>query len=157
MVGRDTGYTPGYLVWRLSMRWRVAVDRALAPLELTNAKYALLSALLSMSDGEGPLNQRQLADRTGLESLYISKLARTLDDEGLVQRVRDQSDSRAVHLSLTAEGREVTRRAIKIVHDLVNQLLEPLGGLDGERTAVFSRELKALLDVPLPIGAPPKE
>jgi DNA-binding MarR family transcriptional regulator len=29
--------TPGYLVWRLSMKWRVAVDRALAPLGLTHA------------------------------------------------------------------------------------------------------------------------
>ena len=30
--------TPGFLVWRLSMKWRVAVDRAVAPLGLTHAQ-----------------------------------------------------------------------------------------------------------------------
>jgi hypothetical protein len=40
--------TPGYLVWRLSMKWRVAVDRALAPLGLTHAQYVLLASLYGM-------------------------------------------------------------------------------------------------------------
>ncbi|MGO4757271.1 MarR family transcriptional regulator, partial [Streptomyces sp. 2MCAF27] len=29
--------TAGFLVWRLSMKWRVAVDRAVVPLGLTHA------------------------------------------------------------------------------------------------------------------------
>ena len=37
--------TPGHLVWRLSMKWRVAVDRAVAPLGLTHAQYVVLSSL----------------------------------------------------------------------------------------------------------------
>jgi hypothetical protein len=31
----------------------------------------------------------------------------------------------------------------------MDQLLEPLGGLDGTRTEVFARELTILLDTPL--------
>ncbi|MBD9722439.1 MarR family transcriptional regulator [Streptomyces caniscabiei] len=143
------GATPGFLVWRLSMKWRVAVDRAVAPLGLTHAQYALVASLHGMRrDGLRP-SQRQLADHTGLEALYVSKLARALETAGLVERARDPRDPRAVQLTLTEQGSEVTRRAIEIVQGLMEQLLEPLGGLDGARTREFARELTALLDVPL--------
>lgn len=143
------GATPGFLVWRLSMKWRVAVDRAVAPLGLTHAQYALVASLHGMRrDGLRP-SQRQLADHTGLEALYVSKLARALETAGLVERARDPRDPRAVQLTLTEQGSEVTRRAIEIVQGLMEQLLEPLGGLDGARTGEFARALTALLDVPL--------
>ena len=142
--------TPGFLVWRLSMKWRAAVDRATAPLGLSHAHYSLLGSLLSMqSSGLAP-TQRELADYSGLEPLYVSKLARALDQAGLISRVQHPADTRAVQLSLTDRGQEVTSRAITVVHQLMDHLLEPLGGLDGQRTAAFSRELTALLGVPPP-------
>src|SRR5882757_2601710 len=129
--------TPGFLVWRLSMKWRVAVDRAVAPLGLTHAQYSLVASLYGMHrDGRRP-SQRALADHTGLEALYVSKLARALEAAGIVDRTRDPADPRAVQLSLTEEGREVTRRAIRVVQGLLEQLLEPLGGLHGDRTQAF--------------------
>jgi MarR family transcriptional regulator, organic hydroperoxide resistance regulator len=146
------GATPGYLVWRLSTKWRVAVDRALAPLELTHAQYSLVSSLYGMQRaGERP-SQRRLADHTGLEPLYVSKLARALEAAGLIERVRDPRDPRAVQLSLTEPGRDVTLRAITVVQGLLERLLEPLGGLDGARTRAFTAELTTLLDVPLGPG-----
>ncbi|MGW0630529.1 MarR family winged helix-turn-helix transcriptional regulator [Streptomyces sp. NPDC002758] len=143
------GATPGFLVWRLSMKWRVAVDRAVAPLGLTHAQYSLVASLYGMQrSGQRP-SQRHLADHTGLEALYVSKLARSLESAGLVERSKDPRDPRAVQLALTEEGREVTRRAIKVVHGLLQQLLAPLGGLDSDRTRAFTRELTTLLDAPL--------
>ncbi|MYS93621.1 MULTISPECIES: MarR family winged helix-turn-helix transcriptional regulator [Streptomyces] len=143
------GATPGFLVWRLSMKWRVAVDRAVAPLGLTHAQYSLVASLYGMQrSGERP-SQRRLADHTGLEPLYVSKLARALEAAGLLERTRDPHDPRAVQLALTEQGREVTGRAIKVVHGLLQQLLEPLGGLDAARTREFTRDLTALLDTPL--------
>ncbi|MEU8675312.1 MarR family transcriptional regulator [Streptomyces sp. NPDC048560] len=135
------------------MKWRVAVDRALAPLGLTHAQYSLLGSLMDLQrDGTRP-SQRRLADHTGLEPLYVSKLARALEAAGLLERTPDPSDTRAVRLSLTDEGRTVTARAVALVRTLMERLLEPLGGLDGPDTAAFTRELTALLDVPL--HAPP--
>ncbi|GAA2761896.1 MarR family transcriptional regulator [Streptomyces paradoxus] len=149
MSNGTEGATPGFLVWRLAMKWRVAVDRALAPLGLTHAQYSLVASLHGMQhSGERP-SQRRLADRTGLEPLYVSKLARALESAGLVERTRDPRDPRAVQLALTEQGREVTRRAITVVHGLLQQLLGPLGGLDSPRTREFTRELTALLDAPL--------
>lgn len=158
MSTASEGATPGFLVWRLSMKWRVAVDRAVAPLGLTHAQYSLVASLYGMRrDGERP-SQRRLADRTGLEPLYVSKLARALESAGLVERTRDPRDPRAVQLALTEEGRERTRQAIDLVQGLLGQLLAPLGGLDSARTQEFKRELTTLLDVSLdPTNENPEE
>lgn len=145
-------------MWRLATKWRVAVDRALAPLGLTHAQYALLGSLFGMARTGLRPTQRQLADHTGLEPLYVSKLARALDAAGLVERAEDPADSRAVRLSLTARGREDTRRAIRVVQELHERLLAPLGGRDTARTEAFARDLALLLDTPLdaPLDAPPE-
>ncbi|MET7573997.1 MarR family transcriptional regulator [Streptomyces sp. NPDC005492] len=143
------GATPGFLVWRLSMKWRVAVDRAVAPLGLTHAQYSLVASLYGMQRSGLRPSQRHLADHTGLEALYVSKLARALETAGLVERTRDPRDPRAVQLALTDQGSEVTLRAIKVVHGLLRQLLAPLGGLDSARAKEFSRDLATLLDTPL--------
>src|SRR5579862_7413364 len=91
--------TPGYLVWRLSMKWRVAVDRALAPLGLTHAQYVVLASVSGLERAGRQPSQRELADHTGLEALYVSKLARALDADGLIQRTRDPADTRTVRLA----------------------------------------------------------
>jgi DNA-binding MarR family transcriptional regulator len=149
MSSTSEGATPGYLIWRLSTKFRVAVDRAVAPLGLTHAQYALVASLHGMGRAGLHPSQRQLADHTGLEPLYVSKLARALEAAGLLERTRDPQDPRAVRLALTKEGSEVTRRAIKVVQGLLQQLLEPLGGLGSQRTRDFTRDLELLLDTPL--------
>ncbi|MFE5096474.1 MarR family winged helix-turn-helix transcriptional regulator [Streptomyces sp. NPDC056638] len=150
MSNAPQGPTPGFLVWRLSMKWRVAVDRAIGPLGLTHAQYSLLGSLLGMQQSGLRPSQRRLADHTGLEPLYVSKLARTLETAGLIERTTDPGDTRAVQLSLTDEGRAVTLRAVDVVRELLDQQLAPLGGLDGADTEAFIRTLTALLDAPIP-------
>ncbi|MDX8055178.1 MarR family transcriptional regulator [Lentzea sp. BCCO 10_0798] len=133
--------TPGHLVWRLAMKWRTAVDRALDPLGLTHAQYVVLSSLLAL---DRP-SQRELADHTGLEALYVSKLARSLEASGFISRTRDAVDTRTVRLSLTPQGLETVEPAVALVRSLLDRLLAPLG----DRTSAFSGELLALLAVPL--------
>ncbi|WP_042421155.1 MarR family winged helix-turn-helix transcriptional regulator [Streptacidiphilus anmyonensis] len=149
MSEASPGPTPGFLVWRLSMKWRVAVDRALAPHGLTHAQYSLLGSLLGMQQSGRQPTQRELADHAGLEPLYVSKLARALESAGLVTRTPHPTDTRAVRLSLSDHGRETTECAVTVVHDLLAQQFAPLGGLDSPRTSAFVRELTALLDAPL--------
>jgi DNA-binding MarR family transcriptional regulator len=145
----STEPTPGYLVWRLSMKWRVAVDRALAPLGLTHAQYVLLSSLYGMERAGRQPTQRELADHTGLEPLYTSKLARALDAEGLIRRDPDPVDTRAVRLALTERGIEVVRPAITEVSKLLDRLMAPLGGRGDQRAKALARDLATLLKAPL--------
>ncbi|MEU0441818.1 MarR family transcriptional regulator [Streptomyces sp. NPDC006186] len=153
----DPGPTAGYLVWRLSTKVRVAVDRAMAPLGLTHAKYALAASLYGLHRGGTRPSQRQLADHTGLEALYVSKLARALEADGLLERTRDPDDPRAVRLALTERGRETTRQAIEVVQRLMAVWLAPLGGPDSARTREFTATLATLLDTPLGLPAEPSE
>jgi DNA-binding MarR family transcriptional regulator len=141
--------TPGYLVWRLSMKWRVAVDRALAPLGLTHAHYVLLASLYGLERAGQRPTQRELADHAGLEALYTSKLARALEAGGVIQRDRDPADTRAVRLALTDRGREVAAPAIAEVAVLVDRLMAPLGGRGDPRAKAFAQDLATLLDTPL--------
>jgi DNA-binding MarR family transcriptional regulator len=138
----------GALVWRLSMRWRAAVDRTIAPLGLTHAQYSVLAPLLGMERAGRRPSQRQLADFTGLEPLYVSKLARTLESAGLVERTGDPKDTRAVRLGLTDRGRSVITEAIRLVRALHEELTAALGGPDDPRTLALAESLRALLDTP---------
>ncbi|MFD4585849.1 MarR family winged helix-turn-helix transcriptional regulator [Streptomyces sp. NPDC058434] len=151
------GPTPGFLVWRLANKWRVAVDRAVAPLGLTHAQYSLVASLYGMQRGGERPSQRRLADHTGLEALYVSKLARALESAGLIERTRDPRDPRAVQLALTEQGQAITRQAITVVQELLQQLLQPLGGLDAPRTRALTDELTTLLDAPLAPSVPNDE
>src|SRR5208283_458723 len=121
-----SSFTPGYLVWRLSMKWRTAVDSAVAPLGLTHAQYTVLSSLRGVTRLGNSPSQRELAGHTGLDPIYISKLARALEKTGLIERVPDANDTRAVRLTITKEGISVIDRAIVIVRDLLEQLTSAL-------------------------------
>jgi len=138
----------GYLIWRLSMRWRAAMDRALAPMGLTQAQYSVLAPLYSMSRGGARPSQRELADLTGLDAVYISKLVRALEREGFVTRSTKAADPRAVELSLTEQGAAALQEAVKVVSELRQRLTEPLGGTAGARTAQLAEMLRQLLDAP---------
>lgn len=133
------------LVWLVSMRWRAAIDRVIAPLGLTNAQYAVVAPLLAMQRVGRRPTQRELADFTGLEALYVSKLARALERAGLVERTGDPDDTRAVRLALTEQGRNVATRAVTLVLGLQNELTAPLGGVKSPQTRALVETLKTLL------------
>src|SRR5919106_1424202 len=76
----------GYLLWHLSLRWRVALDRALAPLGLTSSQYGVLASLHGFCRAGSRPSQRELASFSGLEPMHVSKLIRALERAGLVER-----------------------------------------------------------------------
>jgi DNA-binding MarR family transcriptional regulator len=138
--------TTAYLVWRLSTKLRAAADRALAPLGLTHAQYALLASLYGLArDGTRP-SQRELADFSGLEPMYVSKLARSLEGDELVVRAPNPADPRAVALALTERGAAVASQAIDVVLALQDELTAPIGGRRGARNAELIATLQALLN-----------
>jgi len=145
-VGTPDKPTTGFLIWRLSTKWRADVDRALAPLGLTHAQFSVLAALAGLSRQDRRPNQRELAGFTGLEPLYVSRLARALESAGLVERPVDPADPRAVRLVLTERGRTTAAEAVAIVHERHAALTKAIGGADGERNRVLRETLLTLLN-----------
>ena len=144
-MANGEGPTTGYLLWRLTMKWRAAVDRALADLDLTHAQYSVLASLYGMSRSGARPSQRELADHTGLEPIYVSKLARALEGSGLIERIEHPDDPRAVQLSLTAHGRRVVTQAIPVVRRLQDEMTAPIGGTSSRRHQQLVRTLQTLL------------
>jgi DNA-binding MarR family transcriptional regulator len=138
--------TVGYLLWHLSIRWRVAVDRALHRFGLTHAHYLLLASLDEFSRSGAKPSQRELADFAGLEVMYVSKLARALEHAGLLRRADHPDDPRAFQLELTARGAERVVQAAAVMRGLYDQLLRPIGGRTGKRHAALMQTLETLLD-----------
>ncbi len=137
--------TTGALVWQLAMRWRSAVDRAVAPLGLTHAQYVALASLRGLTArGEKP-SQRRLATWTGLGAIYVSKLVRTLERDGLIVRSPDPTDARAVQITLTERGRDTADQAIPIVRALDRELTAVLGGPGSDQVGALGDALRTLL------------
>ena len=120
--------TAGYLVWHLSTKWRVAVDRALHRFGLTHAHDRVLGSLAEFSRGGAKPSQRELADFAGLEVLHVSKLVRALELSGLLRRADHPDDPRAFQLELTARGADLVGQAAAVMRELFDQLLTPIGG-----------------------------
>src|SRR3546814_1614378 len=91
--------------------WRTAVDRALDPLGLTHAQYVVLASLLAL---DRP-SQRELADHTGLEALYISKLARSLEASGRSEEHTSELQS-LMRISYAVFCLKKKKRQISYIH-----------------------------------------
>jgi DNA-binding MarR family transcriptional regulator len=137
--------TLGYLLWRLATKLRAAVDRELAPLGLTHAQYTLLASLYGFSRRGAKPSQRELADWTGLEPIFVSKLARALEQAGLIERTGHPGDLRAVQLRLTDDGAAVAERAVAIVRTFQEEFTAPIGGTQSQPARDLVRTLQTLL------------
>jgi DNA-binding MarR family transcriptional regulator len=74
-------------------------------------------------DGAGV---RELRDRLGLDSGYLTRLLRRLDDEGLVAVSPDPADRRRRVAALTDAGRQAWRQLDDRSEELAQQLVAPL-------------------------------
>ncbi len=138
--------TAGYLVWQLSTKWRVAVDRALHRFGLTHAHYLVLASLDEFSRRDAKPSQRELADFAGLEVMYCSKLVRSLERSDLLRRADHPGDPRAFQLALSPRGADLVAQAAAVMRELFDYLLMPIGGRTGTRQAALMRTLEMLLD-----------
>ena len=136
-----TPTSTGFLLWHVSLRWRVTLGRELAPLGLTHTQFVLLATLYRLSRSGAQPSQRELADQSGLDVMLVSKVARAVESAGLVRRRSSAADPRALELTLTDRGAEVVLAAVRIVHDTEARFLAPLG----DRRRALRADLQSLL------------
>jgi MarR family transcriptional regulator, organic hydroperoxide resistance regulator len=144
-TGRVALPSVGYLVWHLSLRWQAQLSDELRPLGITPAEYAVLAHLHALSASGLRPSQRELADVSGLEPMYVSKLVRSLEGTGLVARAQHPDDPRAIQLSLTRRGTRAVSEGRRIADQLDQRRLATFGGAASGQAAQLKASLQVLL------------
>ncbi|HEV2027958.1 MAG TPA: MarR family transcriptional regulator [Candidatus Dormibacteraeota bacterium] len=108
--------SPGFLLWRVTLRWQRAMVGALRPLGLTHVQFVLLASAwwLTRVAGEKP-SQRRLAEHAATDPMMTSQVLRVLESRGLVTREADPNDSRALRLAVTERGARLAQEAVRVV------------------------------------------
>ena len=126
----------GPLLGRAHDRLRAQVDAVLAAYDLHVRQFGALVVLAN----EGPLSQRRLGAVQGVDRTTTVAVLDALQARGLIERRRDPSDRRVYTVHLTADGREVLRRAEREVLQTEQRFLAALGA-DGEQLKALLRRL----------------
>jgi DNA-binding MarR family transcriptional regulator len=136
--------SPGFLLWRVTLRWQRAMVTALRPLELTHVQFVLLASAwwLTQVAGETP-TQRRLAEHAATDPMMTSQVLRTLEAKALIKRSTSPEDSRARRLTVTSRGAALARRAIAVVEAADGQFFAAAG-----KRTVLLRTLHRLAALP---------
>lgn len=120
-------------------RLQKAADRAvMVAAGITTAQAAVLSIVAT----DGPLTQRSVARRLGLNESAMTAMTARLCNMGLLERQPDPDDSRAWRLSVSTEGRAALKK-VEQPFRRINQRIE---------TALDAEEIARLADYASRIG-----
>jgi DNA-binding MarR family transcriptional regulator len=97
---------------------RRAFETRLKPIGLTMTQ----AALLSFVSDQGPLSQRELADRLHIGRASVGAFVDVLEQRGLVTRSDDPNDRRAWRISMTPEALELVEEFNRVDAELRNEL-----------------------------------
>lgn len=114
-MAEQPGDSPGFLLWHATLRWQRAIAAALQPLDLTHVQFVLLACTWWLNGAGTHPNQVDLATQAGTDVKMTSQVVRSLERKGLVARVADPLDARAMRVSLTLAGAELAPRAVEVV------------------------------------------
>jgi DNA-binding MarR family transcriptional regulator len=90
----------------------------LEPMGLTHPKYLVMLALWEHE----PLSARELARLLQLDPATLTPLLKRLEAIGYLTRARNPDDERALSVTLTAEGRALRSRALRVPEAVVARL-----------------------------------
>ena len=101
---------PGYLAAFIAEHATERFERALAD-ERIRSKHATVLAVI---DAEGPMSQRALCRRLRIDKSPMVGLVDDLEQLGLAERRRSDSDRRVQDIHLTGKGRDAVAHVMEI-------------------------------------------
>jgi len=123
----------GMQLAHMSRGWRAELDRRLAGLNLSQARWLVL---LHLARFEEAPTQRELAQSVGVEGPTLARLLDSLESQGLVKRQAVVEDRRAKKIVLCPPATPL----IEQIETIANALrVELFAGVDEEELAVCMR------------------
>lgn len=123
----------------ITRRWRARMDKRLAFLGLTQAKWVPLRYLLSAG---GSMPQRKLVEQTGVEGPSLVRILDGLEKLGLIERRDCDADRRAKTIFLTDKAEPIMDSIIQQADLLREEILDSIPDRD---IAVFRKVLVQML------------
>lgn len=120
-----------HLLYLTAHHWRLAVNRRLKNLGMSQASWVAVSAI---ARNEQPLSQSELAQELGVESATIVPLINRLVQLELVERVKPDSDKRKRLLVATAKGMALFHQVKAVADDLREEILTAITPEEREQT-----------------------
>ena len=130
----------GMQLAQMSRGWRAELDRRLAGLGLSQARWLVLLHLARFDDAP---TQRELAQSVGVEGPTLARLLDSLEAQGLVQRHSVVEDRRAKKIVLSDSARPLIEQIEAIATALRQELFV---GIDEEEARICLRVHKRILD-----------
>ncbi|MBO0820830.1 MAG: MarR family transcriptional regulator [Nocardiopsaceae bacterium] len=90
--------------------------------DLTPSQYSVLA----LARARGPLGLAELTELEGLNPTMLSRVVKVLDERGLVRRLPDPRDMRAVRLEVTEEGVRLNDRVRAQRTQMLSECLDRL-------------------------------
>ena len=109
----------GRLLSRVKMEMHEALDRELAPLDITAAQFVIL---MNLAGGEVD-SASKLCKGVSYDPGAMTRMLDRLEGKGLIRRVRCADDRRKVILELTPEGKAVYPKLVASYVNVLNRFL----------------------------------
>ncbi|MHC8360660.1 MarR family transcriptional regulator [Pseudomonas sp. PMCC200344] len=117
----------GMQLAQMSRGWRAELDRRLAGLGLSQARWLVLLHLARFEDAP---TQRELAQSVGVEGPTLARLLDSLESQGLVQRQSVLEDRRAKKIVLCASALPLIEQIETIATQLRHELFDGVDEAD---------------------------
>lgn len=108
--------SPGFLLWRVSIRWRRAIETALKPFDLTHPQFVILATTGWLTKEGQKISQLDVSRLSGIDPNTISQILRGLQAKGLINRYHSHNE-KGKNPNLTPEGVGRLSKALPAVEE----------------------------------------
>jgi MarR family transcriptional regulator for hemolysin len=129
MDNRDLTFS--HLLYLTAHHWRLAVDRRLKGLGMSQASWVAVAAI---ARNETPLSQSELAQELGVENATLVPLINRLVEQQLVERVLTEQDKRKRLLVATEQGMALYHEVKTVADGLREEILSVISPQEQAQT-----------------------
>ena len=134
----------GYLINGVRALFIARMDTRLAEQGITGTQWGTMMSLVQGGARTAAESSCQLGCDTGAMTRMLDRL----EEKGLVRRERSSGDRRVVHVLPTEAGVDMTRQAMPLVVNTLNELLAGFCPEEIELVKSFLRRMQANLGAP---------
>jgi DNA-binding MarR family transcriptional regulator len=141
MRGESTDFpaaeSSGYLVRDAHRAFQRLLERRIAPYGVTRGQWYFLRVLWS----EDGLSQRELSTRVGMMEPTTVIALRSMENAGLIRRVRNADDKRKAQVWLTPKAKRMRNELLQVARGITQEAEQ---GLPRGDLAVFRRVIACM-------------